>query len=438
MFLRLKQSLLACFLISYLFVLGIGDVVRADLIRLKSGGEVRGFIPRDKGATTDPEVSITTLSGTEVTISQAQIEFVTRRPLKIEEYETRARRTPNTVADQWALAEWCREHNLRKQREFHLERIVQLEPDHKKAHYGLDHTNVDGVWMTREERMTAQGYVKHKGRWVTPQELELTEKTEAEREREQAWHRQIFTWKSWLTGNYAPRKQDALKALQELKDPDAVSALAKHFQDSPDLGLRNLYVSVLKNMPGPKPVLALVWQFLNDVNYELRYAALNAIATDQFQIATPLYLRGLKHEMNPIVCRAGKALERLGDDRIVPDLIEALVTTHNYQIAVPNQNTTMSFRADGSGMVNGTGSTLPPNVAAGLAAGQYNGVIINQPPNLMPAPPKYITVSRVHQNAEVLSALQKITGQNFGFDERSWTLWHAAQKNGAGKLPGLP
>ena len=408
--------------------------VRADLIRLKSGGEIRGEISQEKGATTGPEVSISTLAGTAVTVAREQIEFVTRRPLKIEEYESRAKRTPHTVEAQWKLAEWCRQHNLRSQRDVHLENIVQLDPEHEKAHYGLKHTKVDGVWMTREERMTSQGYVKHKGRWMTPQEVELTEKTEAEREREEKWFQQVHLWKNWLTGSYAPRSRDALQAFRELKDPDAVAALAKNFQNEEDKRMRGMYIQILANIPGPKPVPALVRQSLGDVDYELRYAALNSIKPEQFEAATPLYVRALKNSVNAIVGRAGQALGRVADDRVVPQLIEALITTHEYQVRVPVQPTP-GFLADGSGMTNG-GVALPPSVAIGLRTGQYSGVIINQPQT--PQQTKIVTIEREEQNLEVLEALQKITGQNFGYNERTWKLWHAAQKNGVGNAPALP
>ncbi len=406
----------------------------ADLIRLKSGGEIRGGISQEKGATTGPEVTISTLAGTDVTVAQEQIEFITRRPLKIEEYESRAKRTPVTVEAQWKLAEWCRTHNLRSQREVHLENIVKLDPDHEKAHYGLKHTKVDGVWMSREERMISQGYVKHKGRWMTPQERELTEKTEAEREREEKWFPQVHLWKNWLTGSHAGRSRDALSAFRELKDPNAVAALVKNFQNEDDQRLRSLYVQVLANMPGTKPVPALVAQSLLDVNYEIRYAALNAIKPDQYEAATTLYVRELRNSVNAIVGRAGKALGRMADERVVPQLIDALITTHQYQIRVPVQNSP-GFIANGSGMTNG-GVSLPPEVAIGLRTGQYNGVIINQPQ--APVKTKVVTIEREEQNSEVLETLQKITGKNFGYNERTWKLWHAAQKNGAGNVPALP
>lgn len=426
-------------IVALTFVVGVvsSPMCWGDLIRLKSGGEIRGTIPREKGATSGPEVTIETLSGAEVTVPQEQIAFVTRRPLKIEEYESRAHRTPNTVKAQWALAEWCRENNLRSQRDDHLEQIVKLDPEHEKAHYGLKHTKVHGEWMTREERMTSQGYIKYKGRWITPQELELTEKTEAERAREERWFQQIHVWKNWLTGTHVARSRDALKTFGELKDPDAVSALVKNFQDEPNKQLRSMYISILNNIPGPKPVPPLVTQSLHDVDYELRYQALNAIKEDQYESATPFYVRELKNDLNAVVNRAGKALERMADERVIPELIDGLITTHRYRVRVPERGG-MGFRSDGTGMTNGSGTTLPPNIEMALRSGQINGVIVNQPSNQMKRPARYMTINRDEQNQAVLAALQKITGQNFGFNQRTWRLWQAAQKNGAGDLPALP
>jgi hypothetical protein len=436
MFSQSKPTLLA-FVLLALGGLLLCQPAQADLIHLKSGGELRGLIPSGKGATTGKEVTITTLTGTVVTVAQEQIQFITRRPLKIEEYETRAQRTPDTIDAQWALAEWCREQNLKTQRDEHLERILQLDPDHEKAHYGLKHTLVNGEWMSREERLTSQGYVFHKGRWITPQELELAEKTAEEREREETWFQQVHLWKNWLTGTHAARSRDALKNFRDLKDPDAVPALVKNFQDEESKQLRAMYISVLDNIPGPKPVPALVKQSLHDVNYELRYEALNAINPEQYEAATQLYIRELRHDLNAIVCRAGKALERMADDRVVPQLIEALVTTHRYRIPIPDSGG-MSFRSDGSGLSNGSGTVLPPDVELALRSGQLPGVIINNASNQLQRQPKMVTVNLDEQNREVLQALQKITGQNFGYNERTWLLWHNAQKNGAGNLPALP
>ena len=408
--------------------------VRGDLIRLKSGGEIRGEISQERGATTGPEVTISTLAGTSVTVAREQIEFVTRRPLKIEEYESRAKRTPASVEAQWKLAEWCRTHNLRSQRDVHLENIVKLDPEHEKAHYGLKHTKVDGVWMTREERMISQGYVWHKGRFMTPQEMELREKTEAEREREEKWFPQVHVWKNWLTGSHAGRSREALERFPRTQGSRCRRRVDEELSKRRRPAAADSVRPILANMPGTKPVPALVTQSLLDVNYEIRYAALNSIKPDQYEAATPLYVRELRNSVNAVVGRAGNALGRTADERVVPQLIDALITTHQYQVRVPVPNSP-GFLANGGGMTNG-GVALPPEVAIGLRTGQYNGVIINQP--LAPVKTKVVTIEREEQNSDVLETLQKITGKNFGYNERTWKLWHAAQKNGAGNVPALP
>jgi hypothetical protein len=81
-----------------------------------------------------------------------------------------------------------------------------------------------------------------------------------------------------------------------------------------------LYVSVLSAMPETKPV-------------EPRYEA-----------AQPYYLQGLRSDVNDVVRRAGAALEKVEDERAVPDLIKALITPHHYRVQIPD-NTPTSARS---------------------------------------------------------------------------------------------
>lgn len=107
----------------------IPQLARADLVRLKSGGELRGRIVK---AADESVLTVETESGAEVTVAAAAVEFVTLRSATIEEYESRARRTLASVPDQLGLAEWCRQKGLTAQRLEHLERVIELEPDHEK------------------------------------------------------------------------------------------------------------------------------------------------------------------------------------------------------------------------------------------------------------------------------------------------------------------
>jgi hypothetical protein len=107
-------------------------------------------------------------------------------------------------------------------------------------------------------------------------------------------------------------------------------------------------------------------------------------------------------------------------------LIDSLITTHEYAIRVPGGGTAASFGVDGS--MGGGGSVLPQGIEAGLRTGQYpNGVIVLNTPGVS-MPQRTMMVAVDQQNAAVLTALQKLTGENYGYDERLWRLWWAAKK----------
>lgn len=400
----------------------------ADVVKLKAGGELHGTVV--EGPQADGEAAtVQTLSGGTISVPLKDVEFITRRPLVFEEYEVKAKTAPNTVEAQWALAEWCRDNRLDEQRKEHLGRVVALQPDHKQAHTALGHVSYNGEWMSREDMMEKRGLVQHRGRWITPQELELIEKTQAERDREQSFFAEVRKLKGWLKGPNADLRNKAAGSLRALHDPDAVPALERAFRDDPDPEVRSLYVAVLSAMPGTKPVKPLVTQSLHDVDRQVRYAALGGIDEPRYEAALPYYLQGLRSDANDVVRRAGAALVKVGDERTVPDLIKALITTHRYRIRVPDNSPVYSF--NGNGTFGAGGVPLPPDVAAALATGALpNGVTVVDTTAIVRT--KIVPISVNQENPEVLAALRKITGESFGYDERTWRLWLAAKKNGAG------
>ena len=73
-----------------------------------------------------------------------------------------------------------------------------------------------------------------------------------------------------------------------------------------------------------------------------------------------------------------------------------------------------------------------------LRSGQLsNGVVVNQANAPAFKKTKIVRIKYEHKNGEVLSALRKLAGEDFGYDERTWRLWWIARKNGAGKIPNL-
>lgn len=412
----------------------------ADVVRLNSGGEIRGEVLNRqvfREQHSEATVEVRTLSGAVISVDHDAVRFVTQRPLEVEQYETRAKLVEHTVEARWELAEWCRVNRLEEQRNEQLEQIVILDPQHEKAHYGLGHTRNGDDWVDRDELMQEQGYVKYKGRYITPQELEIITKSEQQREAEQEWYRTIRRLRSWIKGRSPKRSQMALKELKEIRHPDAVWGLAKNFSDEENTQLRGLYITVLGQIDGPGTVGPLVRQSLEDVDYEVRYAALNEITGERIEPALPLYVDGLRHRDNTIVRRSAAAIGRFGDERVVPDLISALVTTHRYRILVPDRSATTSFRADASGFGNPGEVVIPPEVDGMIRSGQLPyGAIVNQvtPPTARKM--RKVTIKYDHQNAEALEALQKITGQSHGYSERDWRVWWAASSSGALKPAG--
>jgi len=406
----------------------------ADFVTLRSGGEVRGELLADSGPAGGKQklpaevLTIRTLSGAMVAIGKSEVESVVRRRLVLEDYETLRRAAPETVSAHWELAEWCRQKSLAKERENHLRRVVELDPEHTAAHRALGHVKHQGQWASQDDVMTSRGYVKYKGKYLLPQELELILQDERVSEAEKGWFRRVKMWQGWLDSDRPDRQTEALSQLQAIRDPDAVPALARTFKALPDEKQRLLYVEILTKILGDKPVSPLVLQSLWDESEAIRTAAIQGIRGKDVAKALPFYLRALKNGLNLIVNRSADALGQLGNDAIVPPLIDALITRHVYTEVVPD--VAPGVRSDGTQAPAGQ-PVLPPNIEMLLAAGQLPyGVRVQYP--LAPVRMKEITYEKDEQNQSVLAALNLLTGENFGFDEPTWHRWYNAVHNSSG------
>lgn len=397
----------------------------ADVVRLQNGGKLRGTL---EAAVKGQPYRLRTLNGTVVIVDPEQIQSVERRPLIVEQYELRAELTPDTVDAQWELAEWCREHRLNEQRRAHLERVVQIDTDHAAARAALDHVRRNGQWTSREEMMRLRGYVKYKGKYVTELEMEILEKNREVRAAEQQWFDEVRLWRGWLRQSDLSRRAQGANKLRTVNDPHAIAALRNFLAEDPDPNVRALYVEVLTQIRDPKAVEPLVWQTLNDPENRVRASALNGLNEDRVAAALGYLVRGLQSPHNAVVRHAGHALGQIGDSSVIPALIDALVTSHAHQIEVVDNSNTMSFNVNGGfGTPN---PVLPPEVELGLRTGQYPDGVLVLPSNV-PQIKKSVKVTRAHQNAEVRTALRNLTGVDYNYDEREWSLWWATQKKAA-------
>jgi hypothetical protein len=406
---------------------------RCDFIALRNGGEIRGELLTDPRARNAGElVSIRTLSGAVVTVEKQQVDDVVRRRMVLEEYETLRRAAPDALEAQWQLAEWCRAKNLSKERQVHLARVVEIDPDHVQAHRGLGHVrDAKGRWATRDEVMAARGFVKYRGKYILPQELQLILADEKVSEAEKSWFKRVKMWHGWLDGERQERRIEAAANLRSIKDPDAVPALARSFKTDENEANRLMYVEVIGKMAGDKPIRSLVLQSLWDESREVRESSIRGIQGRDVTKALPLYLRALKNSVNVVVNRAGDALGLLGNESVIPQLIEALVTRHTYTVLVPNPPP--GVPTDGSNMVPVGTQVLPPQIELLLSTGRIPGVIMQTYPGFGPRM-REETIEKDEENIGVLTALTLLTGENLGYDEPAWRKWYNAKRNG-GQTP---
>lgn len=424
-----ESALLAAILIGI-----VGANVRADIVYLSNGGLLRGEIVSN-GDEADP-LKMTLLSGAVIELPVSLVTRHEQRPLKIEEYEVRAETLDDTLEAHWNLAEWCRENNLTEQREVHLEIVLALDPEHRQAHYGLKHTFYRGQWLTRDEYEQLRrddGFVMYDGKWVKAEELANVQASDAQTKAEREWYAKVRVWLKWATGNHVQRAADGLNNLRGIRNPEALPALVQFLGKSSRPDVRRVFIETASKIDGPGSVVPLATLAVREDVRELRELALSSIEEAFYEQAQGIVLAGLRDRNNVIVQRSGAVLTKIGDDHAVPSLIRSLVTNHTYKVRVPVQG--YSFGQDGS---LASGPQLPPDIEMGLRTGVYDSVQVVPLLGAGARATKVVPVSVNRENSEVLNALRRITGKNFGFSENAWLRWWNVDRNQTTLAPDLP
>jgi hypothetical protein len=433
-----QAGLLVCGAVS--MVLMGGAKCQADTVTLRTGALVRGRVLDATGAlghrpTTKAEreqaarlVGVFTLTGGRLILDSAEVSTIAKRPLVIEEFEVRKRHTANDVDSQWRLAEWCKSRGLRPQREETLRQVLALDPDNLQAHQGLGQTKRDGQWRTYDEEMRARGFVKFENRYVAQQEVEILKKLHQRKRADQDWVERVRGAMRSLASNDPEKRRRGNETLLKISDAEAIPALNKILLSSANDDTRELYIHIVAGIKDDKATAHLVDLSLFDPSKPVRVAAQEAVMRRPRTTAAGLYARHLRDADNEIVRRCGLMLEKVGDASVISSLIDALVTTHGVPTQVVDNSNSYNFNRNG---LPPNTVPLPPDVYAKLATGQYpNGVQVVGPPGvMMPGPtPKTVMVDHEYRNAEVLSALQALTRQSFGFDKEAWQHWWSVRQ----------
>ena len=379
---------LACLLVCPL-------AARADLFVLANQGQVQGDL-LNKDENPRKKYVIQTSLGVVVTLDKEQVVEVRRQsPAEIEYGKIRGQ-YPDTVEGQWQLAEWCRKNNLLPSRQAHLKRVLELDADHELARRALGFSRVEGRWTTQEEVMSSRGYVKYKGEWMYPQEVELLEQARKAELAEKEWFSSLKRWREWLDNE---KSDKALEQINKISDPFAVKAIHYQLEHEKKAQVRELWLEALGRIGSGGALIELIDRSLKDPDHEVRLSAIDQLVPRRHPDFVDKYVKALKSEDNAQINRAAVGLAAMSDPSAIGPLIEALVTSHKFKVGTDSGAINTTFNKNGGGGLGG------------LSVGTQSKTIVRQ-----------------LSNENVRDALVKLSGVNFNFDTEQWKVWYAAQK----------
>lgn len=376
----------------------------AESFLLKSGGRIEGDYLNPKRNASEPYL-IRTAEGVRLSLAKELVAKVVVKTDVEREYERLRPKVAETAAAHWEMAQWCREAGLRAQREFHLQKVIEHDPDHEMAHLALGHQRFGGKWHNPDEYMKSQGYLKHQGVWRTRQDVEIALAREELDEAVIEWRQRIRIWRSWLGKK---RDAEAVANFKGIEDPLAAPVLIDILdQKNASRELRLLAIEVLAGLPNHPGEGAFIKHAMIDGDKGIRDACLDELIRMESKSAVHQCLALIKDEKATptVIHRAATALGRLGDKIATATLIDSLVTIHE-TVEVPGGQTS----GGGLGPISSSFGSDPANPASGgFSAGA----------------PKPVKVKREFQSDAVLTALTTLhPGVNFGFNETAWKKWY--------------
>jgi hypothetical protein len=352
---------------------------------------------------------IETEHGVRIKLAKQQVRRAVRQSAAELEYEQLAPTFAHTVEEQWKLAEWCRENKLGEFRGHHLRSILELEPNHAGARRGLGYSQVGGEWVTREDYLEREGYQPYQGRWRTPQEIQVFEEREQQERAERKWIVRLKRLREDLATAQAAEARDEILAIG---DPHAVPALRQQLETEQYRAVKILWIQALGKIANGAALSALIDRSLNDPDGEVFYECLDQVVQHPLPQVTKAYVDALKNEDNRKVNRAAVALGRLNDKSTIEPLIESLVTIHKIVVPGRGGGTSDSVTTTFAGSSDGSSSPNAPFGGTGLTVGDGSQ-----------------TYDRPMPNEDVLNALVTLSGgTSFGYDQRAWRYWLAAQR----------
>lgn len=380
-----------------LAIIGTASAFADDRLELRHGGSVSGPVRSfDDGKLNYHLVELS--DGIRVAIPNGEVARKTEHE-ELAQYRENFVRTPDLPEAQFELSRWCKSQGLRDQAEFHLRRVVQLDPNHATAREALNFVRDGRQWIPRPEWERKRGLVRSGGRYYIPEDLAVQESRDQANRKSKRWVGKIARLRAAvLRGGEA--SAEALQELKAIEDPLAVPAIAEELTGSRSknqpVALRLLWIDLLSKFKIPAAVEPLVRLGVKESDAVIREAALEKLSQHGRQSAILSYAPMLKSPNNREVNQAGRALTFLPEPELRFQLVDALVTKHVKTSKPQSEMNVMMGRGGGGG---------------GLQMG---------------GKPKVET--EFVRNPQVLAALREIAPEvDFNYNQDRWRLYFANQ-----------
>lgn len=324
---------------------------------------------------------------------------------KIDEIDRNYNQYIETIKDEpashWELYEWCGDQpqgkvRFKDQRQFHLERISELDPNDTaaKRKLGFDFIKEQNRWVPEKLYQKTLGYEKRGTGWSPVLQREIDKGFE---EIESLKGQRKTAFRIWKKEAAKGRANPAVLRAELFKicDPLGVVLVFEAAREEPRPAVRALYVQAIGRVPTRVALNALCVFAVEEDVVATRESALALLGQEHYSAgaAVAVLATYLTSKSNAYVNRAAFGIGELGDQSATLALTGALVTSH------------LIKPAGQSGRINaGVGSD-----------GNVNGLDMggDQKP-----------VIQAFRNKEVVDALKKVSDQNFGFNADQWKNWY--------------
>lgn len=148
--------------------LAAAGAARADRLELTDGRVVEGVVTKEG----DVYRVASRFGETEVAAKDVK-SLTVAKTVDSEWRERAAALRPDDFAGRAALAKWLRDAGRPEAAEATAKAVLEVDPENATAHDVLGHVRHKGRWMTPDEAKLADGWVRRGDRWFAPEEWAL-------------------------------------------------------------------------------------------------------------------------------------------------------------------------------------------------------------------------------------------------------------------------